>query len=219
MSRESSGFWIGWSQLISADINWSQLIRIVGNFEIRMWCYKFDPKRNADEPHAKYQGPPRPPTASGVPRLRSKESGHDWILNWIFTQTSRGSFSAVSTPIFASKYSLESSRRDLHNALLCTVLRSQNFSQKSSTFFRRGDWIIEFPFFSISSSNFAFFLRTFDKKISGFRAKFQRRVTSVAFQSILRNKLENCRKLIQNSEICENYSILDPNSILFNINH
>ena len=27
------------------------------------------------------------------------------------------SFSAVSTPIFASKYSLESSRRDLHNAL------------------------------------------------------------------------------------------------------
>ena len=40
----------------------------------------------------------------------------------IFPQTSRGSFSAVSTPIFASKYSLESSRRDLHNALLCTVL-------------------------------------------------------------------------------------------------
>ena len=37
-------------------------------------------------------------------------------------QTWRGSFSAVSTPIFASKYALESSRRDLHNALLCTVL-------------------------------------------------------------------------------------------------
>ena len=34
------------------------------------------------------------------------------------------SFSAVSTPIFASKYSLESSRRDLHNALLCTALES-----------------------------------------------------------------------------------------------
>ena len=34
----------------------------------------------------------------------------------------RGSFSAVSKPIFASKYSLDSSRRDLHNALLCTVL-------------------------------------------------------------------------------------------------
>ena len=36
-------------------------------------------------------------------------------------QTLRGSFSAPSTPMFASKYSLESSRRDLHNALLCTV--------------------------------------------------------------------------------------------------
>merc|ERR1712025_1416493 len=51
-------------------------------------------------------------------------------------QTSRGSFSAVSTPIFASKYSLESSRRDLHNALLCTVLQSQFFRQKSPKLFR-----------------------------------------------------------------------------------
>ena len=38
--------------------------------------------------------------------------------------TLKGSFSAVSKPNFASKYSLESSRRDLHNALLCTVLES-----------------------------------------------------------------------------------------------
>ena len=37
-------------------------------------------------------------------------------------QTLPGSFSAVSKPNFASKYSLESSRRDLQNALLCTVL-------------------------------------------------------------------------------------------------
>ena len=36
-------------------------------------------------------------------------------------RTSQGSFSAVSKPNFASKYSLESSLRDLHNALLCTV--------------------------------------------------------------------------------------------------
>ena len=33
----------------------------------------------------------------------------------------KGSFSAVSKPNFATKYALESSRRDLHNALLCTV--------------------------------------------------------------------------------------------------
>ena len=38
--------------------------------------------------------------------------------------TLKGSFSAVSKPNFASKYALESSRRDLQNALLCTVLES-----------------------------------------------------------------------------------------------
>ena len=80
-------------------------------------------------------------------------------MNWIFPQTSRGSFSAVSMPIFASKYSLESSRRGLHNALLCTVLQSQNFSQKSSTFFR--DWIIEFPIIFIFFIEFCIFSANF----------------------------------------------------------
>ena len=41
--------------------------------------------------------------------------------------TLKGSFSAVSKPNFASKYALESSRRDLQNALLCTVLAKLNF--------------------------------------------------------------------------------------------
>ena len=36
-------------------------------------------------------------------------------------QTLEGSFSAVSKPNFASKYAFESSRRDLHDALLCTA--------------------------------------------------------------------------------------------------
>ena len=40
-------------------------------------------------------------------------------------QTLQGSFSAVSKPNFGSRYSLESSSRDLHNALLCTVLESE----------------------------------------------------------------------------------------------
>ena len=39
-------------------------------------------------------------------------------------QTLQGSFSAVSKPNFARKYAFESSRRDLHNALLCTALKS-----------------------------------------------------------------------------------------------
>ena len=52
------------------------------------------------------------------PRARNRE-----IIRY-YRQTLQGSFSAVSKPKFASKYSLESSRRDLHNALLCTVLES-----------------------------------------------------------------------------------------------
>ena len=39
-------------------------------------------------------------------------------------QTLEGSFSAVSKRNFARKYAVESSRRDLHNALLCTALQS-----------------------------------------------------------------------------------------------
>ena len=60
-----------------------------------------------------------------------------WHLckNWIsgrgkyvkIKQTLTDSFSAVSKQNFARKYALESSRWDLHNALLCTALRSQFF--------------------------------------------------------------------------------------------
>ena len=39
-------------------------------------------------------------------------------------QTLQGSFSSVSKPMFASEYSFESSRRDLHNTLFCTALQS-----------------------------------------------------------------------------------------------
>ncbi len=48
-------------------------------------------------------------------------------------QTLQGSFSAVSKPNFAS--TCESSRRDLHDVLLCTVLRSQFFNQKFANVF------------------------------------------------------------------------------------
>ena len=45
--------------------------------------------------------------------------------------TLKGSFSSVSKPNFASKYAFESSRRDLHNALLCTALQSHFLSKFS----------------------------------------------------------------------------------------
>ena len=52
-------------------------------------------------------------------------------------QTLGGSFSAVSKPNFASKYALESSRRDLHNALLCTVFESQFFRKTFAKFWKK----------------------------------------------------------------------------------
>ena len=69
--------------------------------------------------------------------LRDIKSGHFDVehglhLGDLYTesgQTLQSSFSAVSKPIFATKYSLESSRRDLQNALLCTALESQFFSK------------------------------------------------------------------------------------------
>ena len=79
------------------------------------------------------------------------------------------------------KYSLESSWRDLQDLHTFAPLRSQNFSQKSSTFFR--EWINEFPSFFIFSVELYIFLRISDEILSGFRDKFQKRMTSVAFQS------------------------------------
>ena len=56
--------------------------------------------------------------------------------------------------------------------------------------------------------NFAFFLRIFDEFFSGFRAKFQKIVTCVAFSiKFAKTKLTN-QKFAENSEFCENYSLL-----------
>ena len=49
-------------------------------------------------------------------------------------QTLQGSFSAVSKRNFARKYAFESSRRELHNALLCTALQSQMFAKLFAKF-------------------------------------------------------------------------------------
>ena len=57
-----------------------------------------------------------------------------------------------------------------------------------------------------NTSNFAFFLRIFDEFFSGFRAKFQKIVTCVAF-SIKFAKTN--QKVAENFAICENYSLPD----------
>ena len=63
-----------------------------------------------------------------------------------------------------------------------------------------------------TNSNFAFFLRIFDEFLSGFRAKFQKIVTCVAF-SIKFAKTN--QKFAENSELCEKKSLLLVNYIHF----
>ena len=63
---------------------------------------------------------------------------------------------------------------------------------------------MDFIFF-IFLSNFVFFLRILDEILSGFRDKFQKRVTCVAFSIKL---AKTHQKIAENSEICENYLIL-----------
>ena len=94
-------------------------------------------------------------------------------------QISQGTFSALSKPKFASKYAFESSRRDLQNALLCTVLDSNPKNQENhgapshrsliSTF----SLIIE-PFSNLNCcQNFAEFMLNFDQFFQDF-PKMQR---------------------------------------------
>ena len=56
--------------------------------------------------------------------------------NWIFPRTSRGSFSAVSTPIFVTKYSFCSIFQALQDLQTFAPFQSQNFSKICARFRR-----------------------------------------------------------------------------------
>ena len=66
------------------------------------------------------------------------------------------SFSAVSKPNFARKYAFESSRRDLHDALLCTALQSHFFVK-----IPRNNYLLNFSTFSKISEKIRKFLAKF----------------------------------------------------------
>ena len=51
----------------------------------------------------------------------------------------------------------------------------------------------------------AFFLRIFHEFLSGFRDKFQKRVTSVAFQSTLQKQIRNLPKILESVKIIQYY--------------
>ena len=102
--------------------------------------------------------------------------------------------------MFASKYSLESSWRDLQDLHLCDLhifapFRSQNFSQKSSTFVR--EWIIEFPIFSIFCVEFVFFSPIFQllmKFCPDFATNSRKEWRESRFQSNLRKQIRKLPK-------------------------
>ena len=59
----------------------------------------------------------RPNIALSLPARRATAAGlgAEWMMNWIWIQIWRGSLSAVSTPIFATKYSFCCIFRDLQD--------------------------------------------------------------------------------------------------------
>ena len=85
------------------------------------------------------------------------------------------------------------------------------FNLKISTKNRHHFFAIEklnFRFFSFSYRILQFFLRNFYELFSGFRAKFQKRVTSVVFQSNLRKQIRKLPKILKFVKIIQYYSIL-----------
>ena len=89
-------------------------------------------------------------------------------MNWIFPQTSRGSFSAVSKPNFASKYSFCSIFRDLQDWHTFTPLQTQFFGKKSWKLFAKLN-------IELNQNSIQFFIKTaisqpnFDEILSEFR--------------------------------------------------
>ena len=88
---------------------------------------------------------------------------------------------------------MESSRRNLHNALLCTVLQSQFFRQKSPKLFR--DWINEYSLIQSQTIRILHFFCEF--LMNFFRISRQIPENSDVcrfFNQICENKSDICRK-------------------------
>ena len=70
-----------------------------------------------------------PPTTPSSAKISKIGKSYNFVCKFL-----AGSFSAVSKRNFASKYAFESSRRDLHNALLCTALKPHFLPPKFDRF-------------------------------------------------------------------------------------
>ena len=99
---------IRWHSMKSNEIQW----KFQKSIQIQWNSAKFSKKQPG--PWERADGAVAPPRDAQCVVRGCCASG-------FFRQTLEGSFSAVSKRNFASKYALESSCQDLHNALLCTV--------------------------------------------------------------------------------------------------
>ena len=97
-----------------------------------------------------------------------------------------GSSSAVSKQNFASKYAFKSSRRDLHNALLCTALQSHFFGKILCKI------LLNFAKFSKISEKFRKISQNFGKFQQMFRKKCD-------FRAVQRSALCRSRRELSNA--------------------
>ena len=85
-------------------------------------------QENRDTPQSRLTGLGRASFLEEVPKRENEFRSTVNHLNWIVPN------SAVSKPNFARKYAFESSRPDIHNALLWTALQSQFLSKNYVSF-------------------------------------------------------------------------------------
>jgi len=102
---------------------------------------------------------------------RRRLSRGEWISEWNHLQALRGSFSAVSKPMFAYKYSCESSWRDLQDLQTFAPPRPQNFSKQIIRFFSKRILAFSFQSFAFSRNwlfpaNVAMFTFNIDEFLS-----------------------------------------------------
>jgi hypothetical protein len=115
-------------------------------------------------------------------------------MNWIFLQTLRGSFSAVSTPILASKYSLVSSWRDLQDLHLYILLHRSDLKISAkivNVFSRMKKWISEF--FHFLCRILHFFCELLMNFCPDFATNSRKEWRRSLFNQFCENKLENSK--------------------------
>ena len=131
----------------------------------------------------------------------------------LLRQTLESSFSAVSTPIFATKYSFCRVFQDLQDLQSFAPLRSQNFSKKVVpilSFLNKVEWFIQFKFHE-NALKLVFFFEILMK----FCRNFTNMLRMSRIFNFLKKKDQNFRKIRENfgnvqiiQKIIQHYSVV-----------